>query len=128
MFDSSKQPPVITIVSIKKQNATVLPEIGMVVTCKVKKIRRGENSIFRHRLYQVSSINYRMAKVAILGVEDRIIKDTFRGTIRYIELESKKNFLYNTFTLERKTSERQKEIKSKFRNRSDQETLSGRKW
>ncbi|XP_065836526.1 exosome complex component CSL4-like [Oscarella lobularis] len=62
--DDEKKPPVITIVSIKKQNATVLPEIGMVVTCKV------------------SSINYRMAKVAILGVEDRIIKDTFRGTIR----------------------------------------------
>ena len=42
MFDSSKQPPVITIVSIKKQNATVLPEIGMVVTCKVKKFDGGK--------------------------------------------------------------------------------------
>lgn len=86
------QLPVISVV--RETETQLLPDVGAIVTCKVRSERfQGINKVvvfgfvsgsyWVSLLDQVTSINPRYAKVHILYVGSTPLKDRFRGTIRY---------------------------------------------
>lgn len=87
--------PQLPVISVVRETETqLLPDVGAIVTCKVRSesfqriskvvvfgFVRGVIWVFL--LDQVTSINPRYAKVHILYVGSTPLKDRFRGTIRY---------------------------------------------
>eukprot|EP00118_Oscarella_pearsei_P003636 m.15132 g.15132 ORF g.15132 m.15132 type:complete len:208 (+) comp26200_c0_seq1:25-648(+) len=81
-LDDSSKPPIISVVRKEEKKLALLPEIGLAVTCKVKEEGSVLSFVIGLNTLQVTNINSRMAKVVITQIEDKPLKETFRGIIR----------------------------------------------